>query len=270
MKKYRIGYTQGTYDVVHLEHLNLLNRIKVQCDYLIVGVHSDRLVQQYKDEMPVMSETERYEIISNIKVVDKVIIVNDLTGSGILSNIHLDAVFVPHAWEKELFWRDVQRYLGKCNVDIVFLPNIETNNVALYEKGFKIGYTTGTFDMFHIGHLHILQKAKKQCDYLIVGVSTDELVQSYKNKLPVIPFVDRVEIIKSTRFADEVIPQGDRDKIAAYKRLHFDVMFVGDDWKGSELFNEVEKYLKDHGVEVVYFPYTQRISSSMLRTKIGL
>ena len=91
-----------------------------------------------------------------------------------------------------------------------------------------IGYTTGVFDLFHIGHLNILKRAKEQCDYLIVGVSTDELVEQYKHKTPVIPYEERVEIIKSIRYVDEVVPQLNRDKYEAWEKYHFDRMFVGD------------------------------------------
>lgn len=135
-------------------------------------------------------------------------------------------------------------------------------------KKYRIGYTTGVFDMFHIGHLNILRKAKELCDHLIVGISTDELVQSYKNKTPIIPFVERKAIVEACRYVDEVVTQTDRDKIAAYERLKFDAMFVGDDWKGKPLFLEVEKYLNEHGAEVVYFPYTQGTSSTILREKV--
>ena len=90
-------------------------------------------------------------------------------------------------------------------------------------KRYKIGYTTGTFDLFHIGHLNILKKSKEMCDFLIVGVSTDEVVQSYKHKVPVIPFKDRVEIIKSIRYVDQVVPQLSMDKFQAWSELHFDV-----------------------------------------------
>lgn len=132
----------------------------------------------------------------------------------------------------------------------------------------KIGYTTGTFDMFHIGHLNILRQAKAMCDHLIVGVSTDELVREYKHKSPIIPFEERMEIVRAIRYVDEVVPQVNRDKIGAYKRYGFDVMFVGDDWRGNPLFNEVEEYLKQHNASVVYFSYTKGVSSSDLRDKI--
>ena len=135
-------------------------------------------------------------------------------------------------------------------------------------KKYKVGYTTGVFDLFHIGHLNILKKAKEQCECLIVGVSTDELVQDYKNKLPVIPFEERIEIVKSIKYVDKVVAQENRDKYSAWENLQFDVMFVGDDWKGNKLFEELEHQFKSVGVDIVYFPYTQGTSSTILRKKI--
>ncbi|MBQ9664915.1 MAG: adenylyltransferase/cytidyltransferase family protein [Bacteroidaceae bacterium] len=131
-----------------------------------------------------------------------------------------------------------------------------------------IGYTTGVFDMFHVGHLNILRKAKEMCDYLIVGVSTDELCLSYKKKQPIIPFEERKTIVEAIKYVDEVCPQYDRDKYAAWERIGFDVMFVGDDWKGKPLFSELEKKFGKVGVKIEYFPYTQGTSSSILRKKI--
>lgn len=127
-----------------------------------------------------------------------------------------------------------------------------------------IGYTTGVFDLFHIGHLNILRRAREQCDHLIVGVSTDELVEEYKHKRPVICYEERRQIVEAIRYVDEVIPQTDRDKYAAWEKLGFNRMFVGDDWKGSPLFEELEKKLRIHGVDIVYFPYTQGTSSTKL------
>lgn len=140
---------------------------------------------------------------------------------------------------------------------------------SLLMKKYKIGYTTGVYDMFHIGHLNILKKAKEQCDYLIVGVSTDELVQNYKHKTPVIPFEERIEIVKAIRYVDQVVPQTSMDKYDAWNKLHFDVIFHGDDWKNSSMYNEMEKKLSSEGVEFVYFPYTKGVSSTMLKEKIG-
>lgn len=132
-----------------------------------------------------------------------------------------------------------------------------------------VGYTTGVFDLFHIGHLNILKRAKEQCDYLIVGVSTDELVENYKHKRPVICYEERAEIVKAIRYVDEVVPQIDRDKFAAWEKYRFNRMFVGDDWKGSPLFNEVEARFKPLGVEIVYFPYTKGTSSTFLKETLN-
>ena len=136
-------------------------------------------------------------------------------------------------------------------------------------KKYKIGYTAGVYDMFHIGHLNLLKKAKEQCDYLIVAVSTDELVQKEKNKTPIIPFEERAEIVNAIEYVDEVVPQVNKDKFGAWEKYKFNAMFVGDDWKGKPIFQEAEKKLSKVNVDVVYFPYTKHISSTILREKIN-
>src|SRR5690606_7519937 len=122
-------------------------------------------------------------------------------------------------------------------------------------KKYKVGYTTGVFDMFHIGHLNILKRAKEKCDYLIVGVTTDELV-SYKNTKAIIPHTERMEIISSVRYVDKVVSQDTMDKFTAWNKYKFDVMFVGSDWKGTEKWNNLEREFSKLGVDIVYFPYT--------------
>ncbi|MGE7760189.1 adenylyltransferase/cytidyltransferase family protein [Peribacillus sp. NPDC097895] len=135
---------------------------------------------------------------------------------------------------------------------------------------YKIGYTTGVFDLFHVGHLNILKKAKENCEYLIVGVSTDELVMEYKNKQPVIPHNERMEIVAGIKYVDKVVSQTNRDKFTAWENLQFNRMFVGDDWKGDPLFNEVEIKFKQVGVDIIYFPYTKGVSTSIVKDKIKL
>lgn len=126
-----------------------------------------------------------------------------------------------------------------------------------------IGYTTGVFDLFHIGHLNLLRNAKGMCDRLIVGVSTDELVK-YKGKTPVIPFSDRIEIIRSLRCVDAVIPQENMDKLSICKKLKVNIMFVGDDWYESDKWQEYEAQFAKEGIQIVYFPYTKNISSTQI------
>lgn len=134
-------------------------------------------------------------------------------------------------------------------------------------KKYKIGYTTGVFDLFHIGHLNILKNAKEQCDYLIVGVSTDELVKDYKKKTPIISFNERKAIVESIKYVDEVVSQTSMDKILAWQQLKFNAIFHGDDWKGTDLYLKYEKAFNEVGVDVVYLPHTEGTSSTML-TKI--
>lgn len=126
-----------------------------------------------------------------------------------------------------------------------------------------IGYTAGVFDLFHIGHLNLLRNAKGMCDRLIVGVSTDELVK-YKGKSPVIPFCDRIEIIRNLRCVDAVVAQENMDKLQMCKKLKANVMFVGDDWYQSDRWQEYEQEFSREGIKIVYFPYTKNISSTQI------
>ena len=127
-----------------------------------------------------------------------------------------------------------------------------------------IGYTAGVYDMFHIGHLNILEKAKQHCDYLIVGVNSDKATYGYKNKRPVIPEEERMEIVKAIKHVDEVVRVDDTDKKLAFEKYRFDLIFVGDDHKGEPKWDELDGFLKERGSRVVYLPYTSHTSSSKL------
>ena len=131
-------------------------------------------------------------------------------------------------------------------------------------KKYNIGYTTGVFDMFHVGHLNILKRAKAQCEHLIVGVSTDTLVQSYKNKTPIIPFEERFAIVGAIKYVDEVVPQTSMDKFKAWEQLKFNALFHGSDWKDSDMYNAIVKQFAGVGVDVVFLPHTVGISSTLL------
>ena len=124
-----------------------------------------------------------------------------------------------------------------------------------------IGYTTGVYDLFHIGHLNLLKNAKGLCDKLIVGVTVDELV-TYKGKSAMIPFEDRIEIVRSIKYVDAAIPQYDMDKLSACKKLGATILFVGDDWYGSEKWLDYEQSFTREGIKIIYFPYTRGISST--------
>ncbi len=127
----------------------------------------------------------------------------------------------------------------------------------------KIGYTSGVFDLFHIGHVNILRNSKSLCDKLIVGISTDELV-SYKHKKPVIPFHERMEIVQSIKYVDVVIAQENMDKFSLWEKIKFDLMFVGDDWHKTNKWQKLEKKFNNVGVRIIYFPYTKCTSSTLI------
>ena len=133
-------------------------------------------------------------------------------------------------------------------------------------KRYKVGYTQGVYDMFHIGHLNLINHAKQYCDYLIVGVNADKLVMSYKNKKPVINEKERQLIVSNIKAVDECFIATSLDKVEAWKQLKCDAIFIGDDWKDNERWAQTEKDLEPFGAEVVYLPHTEGISSTILRS----
>lgn len=135
-----------------------------------------------------------------------------------------------------------------------------------------IGYTAGVYDMFHVGHLNVIRNAKANCDYLIVGVTTDEVVERNKNKTPIIPFAERAAIVEAIKYVDKVIPQERYDiqgKVETVVNNHIDVMFVGSDWEGTEKWKKIEEELAKVGCRVQYLPHTDGISSTILRDKLN-
>ncbi len=139
-------------------------------------------------------------------------------------------------------------------------------------KKYKKGYTCGVFDLFHVGHLNLLEKCKSMCDYLVVGLCDDEYVKKIKNKEPVINENDRARILQALKCVDEVIIvdiETTNDKMLALSKVGFDVLFSGDDWKGSERYRITEKQFKEQGVSIEYLPYTKGVSTSALKEAIN-
>jgi glycerol-3-phosphate cytidylyltransferase len=137
----------------------------------------------------------------------------------------------------------------------------------IFKNQMIIGYTTGVYDLFHIGHLNLLKNAKGMCDKLIVGVTVDELV-AYKGKQAMIPFEDRIEIVRSCKYVDAAVPQYDMDKLSACKKLGATILFVGDDWYGTERWRHYEDEFSKEGIRIIYFPYTRKVSSTQMREEI--
>ncbi len=131
-----------------------------------------------------------------------------------------------------------------------------------------IGFTAGTFDMFHIGHLNLIKNAKARCDYLIVGVNSDELVLEYKNKVAIVSLSERMEIVRSLKYVDEVMRIDSLDKRISWKEKHYDILFIGDDWKGNPRWEATKEEMLQYGVKTIFLPHTQGTTSTMLREKL--
>ena len=135
--------------------------------------------------------------------------------------------------------------------------------------GGRVGYAGGAFDLFHVGHLNILKHARSQCDFLIAGVVSDEMLLTTKGSLPVVPLSERLEIVRSVQYVDEAIAETELDKLDTWRAIRFDVYFKGGDWKGTERGRRLEREFAAVGVEVVYFPYTMTTSSTVLRRALA-
>ncbi len=272
-----IGYTTGVFDMFHIGHLNILKRAKEQCDYLIVGVSTDDLVEHDKNKTPIIPFENRCAIVEAIRYVDKVVPQKDKNKYGAWEKYQFNKMFVGSDWKGTPQWNAFEKQLAPHGVEIVYLPHTDgisssilRETLGLSKTGggrndISIGYTTGVYDMFHIGHLNIIRRSKQECDYLIVGVSTDECVEGYKHHTPVVPYAERAAIVAAIKYVDEVVPQITMDKTEYLKHRHFDVMFHGDEWKGTELYNNYEKEFAKYGARIEYLSHTEGISSSMLR-----
>ena len=137
-------------------------------------------------------------------------------------------------------------------------------------KRYKVGYLSGVFDLYHVGHLNLIQKAKDRCEYLIIGLLTDELVIRFKKKLPYIPYSERKRILESVKYVDEVVAVTDRnyEKMKAWEMYHFDCLFSGDDYAGNPYWEEDRKNLRKVGSDIEFFPYTKSTSSTMIKAVI--
>lgn len=149
------------------------------------------------------------------------------------------------------------------------IPGNSIERTDVTQSGRVIGYAPGVFDVFHMGHLNILLRAKEHCDHLIVGVVTDERVEAVKGTTPMMPLDERRELVAALDLVDEVVDDDSTDKVQMWDRLHFDVIFKGDDWKGTAKGDQLEAGMANVGARVVYFPYTQHVSSTRLRDLIN-
>lgn len=277
MKKFRTGYLSGRFDMFNISHLALLQKAKAECDYLIIGVLS---TNKNNDKEPIISLEDRLKIVEAIKYVDRAVPVDSSIGYAFEEDLKIDVIFTVN--EESNKYLSIDNSLSKqlSQVPVIDLSTeelddsnkcfelLQNDHSTSQNNEGRIGYTTGVYDMFHIGHLNLLRRAKEKCDYLIVGVSTDECVWGYKHKKPICSFEERAQIVSAIRYVDKVVPQNDMNKVKFLERHHFDVMFHGDEWKGTDLYNSYEEEFAKYGAIIEYLSHTEGISSSILRKKI--
>lgn len=267
-KNFKVGYTFGSFDMFNVAHLNILRQAKEQCEHLIVGVNTDELDQNQNSKSNIIPFEDRIAIVDSCRYVDEVVAQTSMNEKEVWETFHFNALFKSSVSKGCDIPNEIQQLFKTVVIEhtIVDLP-IEKNSKNRKNKT-VVGYTTGVYDMFHIGHLNIIKKAKELCDYLIVGVSTDELVQHDKNKTPIVSFNERCAIIAGCQYVDMVVPQINKDKFAAWQSFQFDKMFVGSDWQGTDTWKRFEEQFAPLGVDIVYLPHTDGISSTILRKRI--
>lgn len=236
MRKIKMGYIHDDFDMFSIDDLRKIENASKQCEKLVVGVYSDEYYKMKNGKAPMISCKDRIKIVSAMKGVTYVVEVDN---------------------EERLAEETVKQM------------NETIDEIRKVKKKYKVGFVQGTFDMFHVGHYNLLFRAKELCETLIVGVNTDELVRTYKNKTPIVPYEDRIKIVDAIKLVDQTIGMEDRNKMKAARSLEFDALIMGSDWQGTEFYSIMEEELKQIGVDVVYFPYTKGISSTELRIKLN-
>ena len=275
MKKYKIGYTTGVFDMFNVRHLNILRHAKKRCDFLIVGVSTDELVEHDKQKTPIIPYSDRARIVQAVRFVDKVVPQSDKDKFAAWQVLNFDALFLDSDQQGTPQRDEFYHQLVSVGVDIVYLNLTDNISSALLQKPIPpstsrlIGYTQGTFDLFHIGHLNLLEHAHELCDYLIVGVNANALVEDYKHKHPVIGEQERVELLSGFSIVDECHIVSTLDKMDAYAKFQFNIIFIGDDWKGNPRWENTRKEMEEIGVELKFLPHTNGISTTVLSKVIN-
>lgn len=259
------GYMVGVFDMLRAEHIYILNAAGQKCRKLAVGVFSDSVVEKLSGQTPVIHQEQRMRLLGALSGVDQVFLLDRKVFHEPVFAVTEDRLLC----EKYGFAGGVEYLPDRMEPPAVETLVADMGKIREMKAGpTVVGYTTGVFDMFHVGHLNLLEKARALCDFLVVGVSTDDLVESYKHKRPNVSLEDRLTVIQAMKMVDAVVVQESMDKYAMWEKLQYRVIFHGDDWKGSDMYRETEAKLKAAGVKLTYFPYTQGISSTMLREKV--
>ena len=243
----KTGLIHGSFDMLEQRDVDTINLAKKECETLVVGVYSDEMYEKLKGKKPEIPFEDRKFLAENVKGVDYVIKIDNQ--NDLYEN-------------KEKLRKLLRREISDKK---------KRNEEKKVEKKYKTGYIQGTFDMFHRGHLNLIINTLKQCETVIVGVNSDEFVQKRKHKVPVVPCEKRMYVVNAIKGVQEVHSMDTMDKEEIANLYDFDVICLGDDLKGQEVYKEdLEKKLKARGIDIIYFPYTKGVSSTALREQLGL
>lgn len=255
-----VGRLTGAFDLLTVAQLDVIDQARGRCDRLVARVRTDEQVLRIEGLAPVMPLDERVSLVAALRAVDDVDVADDdhLVGRA-ERGLAYDFADASSAAEGEVL---------RPRPDGPALPAVPDFLVRTdaADPGTRTGYVPGGWDMFHIGHLRILERARAQCDRLVVGVVTDEALVAAKGREPMVPFASRAAVVAAVGLVDEVVADASSNKLLAWERVGFDVLFKGDDWRGTAKGDRLETEMAQVGVELRYFPYTPHTSSTALRS----
>ncbi|MGI3782165.1 MAG: adenylyltransferase/cytidyltransferase family protein [Janthinobacterium lividum] len=258
-----VGRLTGAFDLVTVAQLDVIEQARGRCDRLVARVHTDEQVRRIEGLAPVMPLDERMSLVAALRAVDDVDVTTDLTADDLpdqpgrgLAYVFADAA---SPTQGEVLRPRTEGWL------LPVVPDFLVRTDAT-DAGTRTGYVPGGWDMFHIGHLRILERARAQCDRLVVGVVTDEALVAAKGRSPMVPFAQRAAVVAAVGLVDEVVADSSSNKLLAWERVGFDVLFKGDDWRGTAKGDRLEAEMAQVGVDLRYFPYTPHTSSTALRS----
>jgi cytidyltransferase-like protein len=256
-----VGRLTGAFDLMTVAQLDVIEQARGRCDRLVARVRTDAQVERLEGLAPVMPLDERVSLVAALRAVDDVDVARDdhpAAEERGLAYVFADATSPAQA---EVLRPRPQGLLPEVPD---FLVRTDPR-----DPGARTGYVPGGWDMFHIGHLRILERARAQCDRLVVGVVTDEALAAAKGKSPMVPFAQRAAVVAAVGLVDEVVADTSSNKLLAWERIGFDVLFKGDDWRGTAKGDRLEAQMAQVGVELRYFPYTPHTSSTVLRSVLA-
>lgn len=265
MTPVEVGRLTGAFDGPTVALLDVIEQARSRCDRLLARVRTDEQVERLVGRAPVMPLEERVRLVAALRDVDGVDVLDDVTAAVApeATPAYVFGNLTTQARSEVLLPRAGGRRLPEARE---LLPSPPAARGRGYRT--RTGYVPGGWDTFHIGHLRILERARAQCDRLVVGVVTDEGLVAAKGRVPMMPFAHRAAVVAALALVDEVVTDTSSDKRLAWERVGFDVLFKGDDWKGTAKGNRLEAEMAQVGVDLRYLPYTPHTSSTALRAAL--